>query len=569
MKTITLDEMVSRVEETERNTKEPKAAADKFSKLAERLVQIAEDDKCRILTDYDADGICSAYIIQKTLNTLNPNLKTEVICNDRRGVYGVPKNIEGDGSPTIVLDMGSNELDYIRKTFGRDSVIIDHHLVNDEKDTEEFRQNNNLLNLHTLPEEPDYCTTGLAVRLYETVKEEKGLKTSLLTDNGIKIIGGIGTVADMVNLLDANSFNRRIVKEGMKAIEDAAPENTDFFVGYMLEMAGMYDVEPVTANDLAFNVAPLINAASRMSEIIEDNGAQRLYDALSGTGNPRHCGKMLEWARDNNEERKNRINEVIRSLDYCQTLQKERYSDSNLIVYELPEGFPHAFCGLVAGKMGEATDKPIICVVKKTDENGKTFYQGSGRSASGYPSLKEYMDYVRDEMESVGQVLACGGHTDAIGISKISDLDLFRDIILDSSDKFVRKDEELMVLKLSLEEISAPETLEKVMKLEPLGMGNSIPPMIVEGAMTTSTLKNIPVWKRLEVKDDKGGKVSVLDWSYDDNEYLRDAKKNVRFLANLGFSHFKGFHLELQSEWNRQFYDDNKPSKRKNMEISK
>ena len=84
MKEVTLEELYQQAEELNRKSSSKEIEAppvrDMIEDMAENIACIArKSGSVAILTDYDADGICSAYIMQKTLQSMNPDLQTEVI----------------------------------------------------------------------------------------------------------------------------------------------------------------------------------------------------------------------------------------------------------------------------------------------------------------------------------------------------------------------------------------------------------------------------------------------------------------------------------------------------------
>lgn len=118
-------------------------------------------------------------------------------------------------------------------------------------------------------------------------------------------------------------------------------------------------------------------------------------------------------------------------------VQEQRYGndkDNNIAVYQLPDNVPHAFAGLVAGKLAEATDKAILCV---TYEDKTQSYSGSGRNtANNETSLKAFVDsIVAKEAEAFGDQqlqITYDGHSDAIGISALNDITRLEQLV----DKF-------------------------------------------------------------------------------------------------------------------------------------
>ena len=306
----------------------------------------------------------------------------------------------------------------------------------------------------------------------------------------------------------------------------------------------------VYAKDLGFSVAPFINASSRMSEVINENGAQRLFNTLVNDARDYNGLKDILFFKEVNESRIKRMNEIKASDEYINTIKRERYSDDKVVIYELAEGEPHAFCGLAAGSLCEAIDKPVLCVVKKTDDKGNVFYQGSGRNAEGFPPLNEFLNSVSAEMKAIGQTLECGGHADAIGISNLNDLLTFKEIVRDFSRDFVREKREQTILAFTPADIIKEDTVDRLTALEPLGTGLTVPPILVEGNI--EEIKDMgnpphPIWKTLAVDGGFAG-FRITDWAYEPKEF---STENNKFLADISISQFGGApHIDLSVKFN-------------------
>lgn len=581
MNTISLDEMLSSVKEAEQLTYESEFTQKKLREASKLLCDVGNSNaSVTVFTDYDADGICSAHIIEKTLKALNPDIDIDVIVNDRRGSYGVPKDIVPEPDRQyIVLDMGSNELPYILKNLGEDTIIIDHHIIEEEKGREFFNKFPNALNLHSFrPDQdelnPQYCTTGLAYRLYEETVLLEARKNSeacyRLQEEKLKnemgIIAAIGTAADMVDVLDKFSYNRQILKEGVKLVNEADENSISNHLGTFLTTAGI-GLEDVTARILAFNVGSFINAASRMSEVIGENGGQLMYDTLSEKYTPRQTGRMLEYFSDLNRQRKDMVNEIQQSSEYRKFVSAHRFGDlleegvgtiGKIAVYKAPEGTPHAFCGLIAGKLAEAIDKPVICVVEKDGA-----YSGSGRNREGSTSLFEHIHAVMDDTR-ITQLLdeehtaKYGGHTDAIGISHIDKnvFEMFEKILPEYDDKFETTDlSKTTVLDMSIKELLSEESKEKLLALEPIGTGLQLPLIEIEGKQTyAKNVKDREDWFSFGIGGVKGSKIS--NWCYDQAQNILDAEGNIKCLAEISISNYgkDGLHPEFTQKWNEEHY---------------
>lgn len=566
MKEITLNELIEEVKEKESITRESQETTEMLKATTKEVIKASESGKIKILTDYDADGITSAYILERNIKAINPKCEVEVKCNDRRKSYGLTSFL-GEEIDTncryIICDMGTNELDKAREHFGENVIIIDHHLTDDDKIRNQFIDNkkNNacLCNPHMINKNDknnaQYCTAGLTYRIAQiSSKDCSKYSIDLKTENSIKAMACIGTATDVVNVLDTNSYNRNILKDGIKTINNADESNFDFVLGNILARNGIS--EETTAHELAFKVGAFINSASRMSEIINENGSQLLYNALNGDKGAFKTYKQIEKFEEQNKERKSFIAGLTTEEYYKEFINEQRYGNNkndNIAIYLLPDDVPSAFAGLIAGKLAETCDKAIICLTYKSD---KGYYIGSGRNSNSNET--SLIDFLKDSLKDTGIEITYGGHENAIGISSVKDFVDFQKIIDNNKDKILRKElEKQPILKIDLADINNPETLEKVMQLEPLGMGLEMPPLLVEGKelrRNMNFIKGREDWKRIQVKT-KSENITITDWSYSPNSYPQE-KSSISFLAKVSVNDFNGKHLELTSIFNRDFLSE-------------
>lgn len=587
IKKITLDDFIKETHEMETRISEPANVTAAIRQMSAGLKNLAEnigqDEKVRVLTDYDADGICAAYIMKRTMEAMNPDINLEVVCNDRRGHYGVPKDVEGEfGTHNIVLDMGSNELEYIQGKLDLSrhyTFIIDHHIIETDTAKEEFQSNPMYLNPHCYTESDgksaEYCATGLAYRCYQELQEQGALQINNETlHRSISIYAAIGTATDVVDLMDMHSYNREIVKQGIEYINTANPDNTDYVLGAVIDTVGVS--QSTTAFEIAYNIGAYINAASRMSEVIDNNGAQILFDTL--TSNPttdlnREPDAETSWAIEDFDDlnrKKKEINKLVtESPEYKGFVDEHKDNlDSNIAVFIIPESikvknlndelisFPAAMNGLIAGRLENEIDKAIIVLSERPDGT----YTGSGRSPEGFDGLKDYVDRV---VKEISVDVAYGGHAQAIGISTIQpeDLNKFIEGIEKHAEEYQRPIGETKVIALTAEELSNSDLLlDKVKSLEPVGQGLRIPPVILEGTEQRKTQgfkAGNPQWKditiKTDLKDDAGKAVvtRATDWSYP--TYPSGDKDKITALAEVGISHYKGEHVEFTVLYNAEF----------------
>lgn len=522
MATKSLQEYVDDVKAKEAITREPDEVTQMLKNAALALITTAYENKpIKVLTDYDADGICSGYITAKLLKAINPKCQVDVQCNDRRGSYGISSDIQGDGfSNYIICDMGGNEVPIIRERLGEKSLVFDHHLITDEEVKALFRDttgnNVRLCDPHALHDEESenaqYCATGLMYRVYQEAKKILGdkLHTTEKLDNTLAIIACIGTAADMVDVLDTKGYNRDILKKGCELIEKADATNVEFPVGYMLQESGLK--EQVTARDVAYNTGSFLNCGGRMSEFINENGAQKAMQALLGDEKDWRTYTTLDEISKLNAWKKDYVAQLTSGEVYDAFCQKELFGENrenNIAVYVLPEGTPHGMAGLVAGRLTENLDKAVICLAYNEDVQG---WAGSCRNAnSNVTALNKFMEaMLAQKNEVLGEdnelEVKYGGHANAMGISKINNLDDFMTLFNASTDLMVAKSiEDKLYLGINTDDLQKPQLLlDTKALLEPMGIGNDLPPalLLTKIRSIAPLSKNIPNehWKRVNVE---------------------------------------------------------------------
>lgn len=582
MKKIALDDLLQNIQSSEANAKEPAEVKDMIANTAIAIAEAAAKSNVVILTDYDADGICSAFITKKMLEAYNPDISVRVECNDRRGSYGVPKYIiPEDGVQYIVQDMGSSELNYIHDTFGKDTIVLDHHIIDNPDFKKQFQVSDLLLNTHCIACEDglsaEYCATGLAYRVYETLKElhQHGCQNGRIPsfepdeklDNTLAIMACIGTVADMMNLADIHSNNRAIVKDGLRRIEGAVVNsledaNINTLVAQMFYACKLFNMEEdqplpypkkeihVYAKDIGFNIGPFINAPSRMSEFLKANGAQMLFDVLSGDeSNMRNHISVGNFA-DINQYRKDMMKVLFQSPEFRKFIDDQKDTDSNIVLCIAPEGTYHTLCGLLAGRVAEECDKAAIVLTQKKTDDGKVVYGGSGRNAStNATGLKAFLDEVV-QIEHID--IKYGGHADALGVSYIDEENAKK-----LSDAFAKHGHKMKktalkdtaILDINPLLLDSPEVIQKFLSLEPIGMGVKIPPVLVEGTIRYDPQKDIikgnPKWVNMKIgiKNPSTGREKLLyikNWNYNPEDFPVDKNGKIKFLANPEIDTFGG-----------------------------
>ncbi|MEM7203030.1 MAG: single-stranded-DNA-specific exonuclease RecJ [Planctomycetota bacterium] len=367
----------------------------RFTQMERAVARVRQaiDQRQRIVVhgDYDVDGIAGTVVLVKFLRLVGADV--DAFIPDRRDGYSFTEASlqavrDGGYGLCVSVDNGTNANKYITKIqeIGCDVLVTDHHGTSD-----------NVAPAHTLlnPRLPDagypdreLAGVGVAYTLTRALAESfsRGKKPSdELAQFLVDAMGlvALGTVADVAPL---RGENRILVFHGLRALAQSANPG----IRALLDSANVTNRSP-GAEDIAFRIAPLINAAGRMGR------ATRAVDLLMSTGyqDAQEAARVLE---KHNEERR----KVERALVDEVLVEAEASADAILVHGR--EGWHPGVLGIVASRIAETLGKPAI-LVAFDGERGR----GSGRSAG--------MLNLRDALAACSNCLvAHGGHAAAVGL---------------------------------------------------------------------------------------------------------------------------------------------------------
>lgn len=348
-------------------------------KEAVDLCRRARDEEWNVAVfgDYDADGVCASAILHYALERYGVTAKIYV--PERSDGYGLSvaavDKIFEEFIPDlfITVDCGiSNykEVEYIHQQ-GAYVVVTDHHELPpvlpdcvriNPKIADDYPYDN-------------LCGAGVAFKL----------ACALLGEEAYDLLdfAALATVADSVPLLGEN---RDIVFEGLKRINRDPREAFARLLGS--------NKGEVTAQTLAFTVAPRINAAGRMGDaasalaLFTSEDSQEIYDLAVRLNDynlqRQHCCDLLY------ESAKQKI--------------REKGAFGNVIMLS-DENWSSGFVGIVAARIAEEYCRPTLLFVKNGD-----MLKGSARSIERI-NIFDALSHCRECIEEFG------GHAQAAGIN--------------------------------------------------------------------------------------------------------------------------------------------------------
>lgn len=416
------------------------AAAERVQKAVDEYESIA------VYGDYDVDGVTATAILYTYLKSRGANV-TYYIPNRHTEGYGLNKSaidvLKETGVDLIItVDNGISsveEAEYI-KSLGMDLVVTDHHLPGDQLPdaaavVDPHRQDCYL-------EFKDYVGAGVAYKLVCAMEGGVNEVTESFVD-----LAALGTVADVMPLLGEN---RSIVRRGLYLIS----QNLRLGL-YALRCAAGTAEKEATSSELAFALAPRINAAGRMGS------ASRGLEMLISTNRSEALSLADEISADNTYRQQTEQEILALAVEKIENDPAMKYA--SVIVVD-GEGWNDGVIGIVASRLVERYGKPSI-VISKSGETAK----GSGRSIEGFS--------LYDALEASKHALThFGGHTLAAGLGVESGrIGEFRKAINDYAENF-EMPFAVQRIDYRLKIHSVNETLLDIADImEPCGAGNPQP----------------------------------------------------------------------------------------------
>jgi single-stranded-DNA-specific exonuclease len=333
------------------------------------------------------------------------------------------------------------------RRLGIDLIVTDHHLPT----AEGLPYAVAVLN----PNQPgcgypckSLCGAGVAFKLAQAIMEKADL--SRLLPSFLKIVA-IATIADAVPLLDEN---RVFAKLGLEALRQ--PVNVGLKA--LMDIAQVNHGRAPTAGEIAFRIAPRLNAAGRMDvarDVIE----------LFSVREPAEAQAIAERLNQLNLDRQQEEQRIVREIDERIAADDSLRQAWCMVVDG--EGWHKGVIGIAASRLLERYSRPVL-VITREGENA----QGSARSIQAFPML--------EALERCAPLFSrFGGHAHAAGFalpsSRIPEL---RKAMDEFAHELLKPEDLEPALsfdcELALDQVT-PELFEQMQRMAPFGMGNPEP----------------------------------------------------------------------------------------------
>ena len=310
--------------------------------------------------DYDADGVTACVTLARGLRSVGADVITYIPNRFTEG-YGLNLEALNDlhtrgAKLVITCDCGTNSVDVAAgRPAGMRLIVTDHHEVGAERPAVDA-----LIN----PKQPDcrypfdgLAACGVAYKLLVAL-EQRSYPARLDPTASLDAVA-LGTVADVVPL---HAENRAIVRAGLRRLSEAPSPGC----AALLAVAGING--PVTAEHLAFQLGPRINAAGRMEDAM-------LALELLMAETQESAAPLAQRLHEQNAQRQQLTAEIVRE---ARTEVVALDNDAAVIVMGAGH-WPLGVLGLAASRLVEEFYRPTFIFNTDGEE-----WRGSARSIEGF-----------------------------------------------------------------------------------------------------------------------------------------------------------------------------------------
>jgi single-stranded-DNA-specific exonuclease len=413
-----------------------------MSQVVDRvLAAVREKQRIAIHGDYDCDGVLGTHILRSILGSLGARPIAYLPHRDEG--YGlssraVHKFSQGGSDLLITVDNGINAHKEVllAQRLGIDVIVIDHHRIQEQA---------NALAIWS----SEFCGAGLAAVFAWALAQRAGWKDERVErlQAAMSQYAAIASIADCVPLLSGTRTLARLGMSELCRVEHCGVRE--------LLRVSCADPSRPDSNDVAFGIAPRINAAGRM-----DHPALALA-VFEAARNEEAAQRSVEVLNQLNLQRRQLVAAQFEEL--CGEIHKP--VPAGLVMYR--ESCPKGIVGLIAAKCVERFSVPSI-VLAPSPTPGLAV--GSGRSVAGF-------DLVEGLEQFWGLFTRFGGHAQAVGLTiPIAHLETFaREFAAFVATLGLKRCHEIREAAELVLATASKRFDEQLALLEPFGEGNPAP----------------------------------------------------------------------------------------------
>ena len=501
----------------------PNAFCD-MQKAVDRIVKAIDNkEKMLIYGDFDADGVTSTSVLLKTFKYLGGEVEYCIPHRENEG-HGLNSDflvpyLKPSGPKLIItVDNGIGNVTEVEhlKSFGKDVIITDHHEAPDELPPAYAIINPKAVN--SLDEkltavQIDYLTSlagvGVAFKLAQGVLERYN---KLEYSYELLPYVTVGTIADLVPLIGENRY---FVTKGLDLIAKGKHKG----LKRLLESAGVNCENGLTSEQVAFTIAPRINASGRLDTV---DAAIKLMTSES----MQETEMAIAILNDFNKVRQELCAKTFEEAD---EMWKATGMRDNAIVLAGKE-WRVGIVGIVASKFVEKYYKPAFIMSYSEEEN---IYKCSARGVNEL-NIYDIMSNISEYFTKFGGHKLAGGFSFDGGKYSFETIKKVLNTTVDEMLGGAKLNPSLNIdMELDIKDLDI-SLVEEISKLEPYGASNPSPTFVLKN-LTLKEKKlmgNTKEHLKLKIDTPKGTKDCIW-WSKGDISLIAGDKLDIAFAPQL------------------------------------
>ncbi|MEE2681530.1 MAG: single-stranded-DNA-specific exonuclease RecJ [Planctomycetota bacterium] len=449
---------------------------------AVRLVEaVRAGRRIAIYGDYDVDGVMSTAILHQILTLVDP---------DQPPMWYVPHRVEegyglhvpaidelaARGAEVLVtVDCGITALEPARRAaeLGLELIITDHHRPATTEEGNVLLPEASVIVHPDLPGRSapftDLCGAGVAFKLAWAFLE-RWFSSRPLPKIGRELLldllpsTAIATIADVVPL---HGENRIIAAHGLKLLASTRHGG----LRSLLESSGLgKGSSSIQATDVAFRLAPMLNAAGRMAH------AREAVELMITPDEDRATEVVRQLARLN-RQRQSACKEIT---EHASLLAEERgfLEPEQRVIVLAHESWNPGLIGICCSRLVERFGRPVVLM-----QESDGICRGSARSIPSY-SIHEAFTQCARTLNRTEEVMSFGGHAVAAGLTIArSGLEEFTEHLGVHAAGLIAEADLVSTIEAdgSAELCEFPlEVVRRLEQLDPFGAGNPYPRFVLE-----------------------------------------------------------------------------------------
>lgn len=368
--------------------------------------------KIGVLVDEDVDGFCSASEMYLYIKRLDSDYPVNYIMHQRAKAHGLSDDIElpDDIELLIIPDAGTNDVEQCKKLNenGIDILILDHH--ESEKDNPFALIVNNQMSERY--DNKSLCGAGV---VYKFLKALDDRLWNEYADDFLDLFA-LGNISDV---MDMRSYETRYLTDlGLKNIQNK-------FLKALIKAQEYSMNDIVNIHNIQWYITPIINAIIRIGSIEEKELVFRAfieedeffeYKKRATKNSPAQTIQESIYDRaarfcKNSKQRQDKLRD--KGLEKLSNQAKKfckNPDETKILLVDATDVLHEGLTGVVAIKMAENFNKPVILLKRHRNERGEEVYGGSARNMNNSP-----IENLKDVINSTN-VIKGQGHANAFGI---------------------------------------------------------------------------------------------------------------------------------------------------------